>query len=299
MTDEFETTIRNVFGAKGEAWLHELPALIAECEQRWQIQVQAPFKLSYNYVAPAVRSDGTQCVLKLGVLSPDLSYEIEAMRVYAGRGICRLIDVDAERGAQLLERLLPGTMLSTLVPQQEEQATLIAAEVMRQLWRPAPAQHTLPTLAQWTAGLRSLRKEFAGGTGPFPAKLVAQAETLRQQLLSSSDDTTLLHGDLHHFNILRHGAGWLAIDPKGVMGERAYEIASFLYNPLDVEKITAQMLVRRVDQFSEILSLNRERIVGWGLVQAMLSAWWSYEGHEIGWEPMMGFAEMLAEMIGH
>ena len=150
MTDEFETTIRNVFGAKGEAWLHELPALIAECEQRWQIQVQTPFKLSYNYVAPAVRSDGTQCVLKLGVLSPDLSYEIEAMQVYAGRGICRLIDVDVERGAQLLERLLPGMLLSTLVPHQDEQATLIAAEVMRELWRPAPAQHTLPTLAQWT-----------------------------------------------------------------------------------------------------------------------------------------------------
>ena len=297
----FAHTIRTVFTEKGAAWLSRLPQLIDECEQRWQLRVKSPFKLSYNYVAPALRVDGACTVLKLGVPSDELTSEINALRIYAGRGICKLIEADEVRGILLLEQLQPGTVLSTLVPHQDEQATAIAAQVMRQLWQPVPAQHSFRTLESWTEGILEIRPKFNGGTGPFPERLVAQAESLRDQLLHSSHSyhsshsSVLLHGDLHHFNILQTEQAWLAIDPKGVVGERAYEIASFLYNPFDTP-ITKEMVLRRITQFAELLSLDYERLLGWGIVQAVLSAWWSFDSDEEGWQPMLGFAERVAEI---
>ncbi len=294
----FAHTIRIVFAEAGAAWLQQLPSLIDECEQRWHLRVQPPFKLSYNYVAPAVRADESLVVLKLGVPNDELTSEINALRLYAGRGICKLIEADEARGILLLEQLHPGTMLSTLVPHQDERATEIAAEVMRQLWQPAPAQHHFRTLESWTNGILEIREKFNGGTGPFPENLVAQAESLRAQLLSSTSNSNsnqfLLHGDLHHFNILQTEQGWRAIDPKGIIGEPAYEIASFLYNPNE-QLITQPMLARRIAQFSELLTLDRERLLGWGVVQAVLSAWWSFDSGEDGWQPMLGFAEMVSD----
>src|SRR6185312_13816429 len=104
---------------------------------RWAIQVAPPFaNLSYNYVAPAVRSDGAQLILKLGMPHPELSSEIAALGLYDGSGSARLIKADSEGGALLIERLLPGSLLLELT--EDDEATRIAAQVMCALWRPAP-----------------------------------------------------------------------------------------------------------------------------------------------------------------
>jgi streptomycin 6-kinase len=149
-------TICEVHGKTGAAWLNGFPALLDACAQRWSLTVGAPFAgLSYNYVAPAVRADGTPVVLKLGVPHRELVCEIEALRLYDGRGIARLLDADAEGGALLLERLEPGTMLSHLAETDDQQATRLAARVMRQLWRPAPSgPHPFPSVADWAGGCK-------------------------------------------------------------------------------------------------------------------------------------------------
>jgi streptomycin 6-kinase len=171
---------------------------------------------------------------------------------------------------------------------------------MRQLWRPAPADHPFPTTARWAQGLDRLRAEFGGGTGPFPRKIVEQAESLYNDLLASAGEPVLLHGDLHHFNILTaERAPWLAIDPKGVVGEPAYEIGALLRNP-DLDRYTpAEMKIlqgRRVELLSAALPVDRARILGWGIAQAVLSAWWDYEDHRRGWEPMVALAEIFAAL---
>lgn len=200
--EKFAQTIREGYSDKGTAWLEALPNLIGECEKRWSLTVRPPFPdLSYNYVAPAARADGTECVLKLGVVNPELLCEIEALRLYDGRGIVRLLEADPERGVLLLERLQPGIPLRLVA--DDEIATAIAAGVMQQLWRPIPANHPFPTVAGWARGMERLRQEFDGGTGPFSRKLVETAETLFADLLPSQAEPALLHGDLHHWNILR------------------------------------------------------------------------------------------------
>jgi len=137
--------------------------------------------------------------------------------------------------------------------------------------------------------------EFGGGTGPFSTRLVEQAETLFAQLIASMGEPMLLHGDLHHWNILSaEREPWLAIDTKGLVGEAEYEVGALLRNR---DLMSVQVLARRVDQLAEALGFDRDRIVAWGMAQGVLSAWWNYEDHGHGWEPTMVFAERMATLM--
>jgi streptomycin 6-kinase len=84
-----------------------------------------------------------------------------------------------------------------------------------------------------------------------------------------------------------------------VIGEPAYEIGAFLRNrlPDDLASSEARNLTaRRIDQFAEELSLERSRVRDWAMSQAVLSAWWTYEDHGYGWEPMVALAELITRL---
>lgn len=298
----FAHTITHTFGAAGEQWLTQLPALLSTCAARWQLTLGAPFPLNYNYVTAATRRDGQPVVLKLGVPNPELATEIAALQHYAGRGSVQLLAADWALGAFLLERVEPGTTLWDWAPEQDVRATTIAADLMRQLWRPPPPGPTpYPTVADWAQGLQGLRQHFQGGTGPFPTRLVAYAEGLFAELLPSQAPAVVLHGDLHHGNILRATRQrFLAIDPKGILGEPAYETGAWLRNPIpgfnawpDYQAVVR----RRVAQLAAELALEAQRIRGWGLAQAVLSAWWSFESHDPAWAATLDVATALIDQI--
>jgi streptomycin 6-kinase len=273
-----------------------LPALVREWEQRWSLVVGPAFvPLTYNYVASAVRRDGTPAVLKLGVPRDEARTEIAALRLFDGRGAARVLEAEPDRGALLLERLEPGTPLFEL--EDDEAATSIAAEVMRELWRPLPAGYPFPTVADWAGGFSRLRARFDGGTGPLPPALVAEAESLYAELLASAATPVLLHGDLHHWNTLDAGGAWRAIDPKGVAGEPVYEAGAWLRNPMPQllsHPDAGRLLARRMAQLADELGFDRQRIHGWAVAQAVLSAWWGIEDHDGSGKPWIAFAELLA-----
>lgn len=293
---QFARTIQTVFGAAGKAWLAALPELIETCLQRWSLQPLAAFpELSYNYVMRVIRLNGP-AVLKLGVPAIELSSEIAALEFYHGRGSVEIYAADAGLGAILIEELRPGTMLSRL--EDDDQATAIAAGVIQTLWQPAPTGQEFPlSVAGWAEGIPGLRRRYVGGSGPLAKHLVDRAEALFTELLASAGEPYLLHGDFHHFNILRaERAPWLAIDPKGVLGEPAYDLGAFLYNPTPAfprRRDLRRRLARRVDLLSEQLELDRQRVLAYGLAQAVLSACWSLESHEDGWEDTMRVAGEL------
>ena len=266
-------------GEAAVAWLERLPGVLADYERRWGITIGPPFNLSFNYVAPAVRADGTEVVVKVCSLTDEFPQQPEALRLVDGHGMVRLLEIDTTEEIMLLERLLPGTMLKEV--EDDEMTTSCAASVMQKIWRPVPENHPFKTIQDWGKGFERLRQSYAGGTGPFPEALVERAETLYRELSASMAEPVLLHGDLHHENILSaQREPWLAIDPKGVVGEAVYETGSWLRNPmpqlLDLP-YPGQILARRIDQFSEQLGFERARIRDWALAQAMLSAWWSME----------------------
>lgn len=302
LPEHFINTIQGTFGEKGRLWLQQLPALIQACAVRYELQVQtAVSNLSYNYVAPATRADGTEVMLKIGVPHRELLTEMASLQLCQGQGAVKLLASDAELGVLVLERLQPGRSLVGMFPDDDEEATRIAAAVMRRFWQPVPKDPIFPTIYDWSFGLQRLRNEFDGGVGPFPRKLVEQAESLFAELLPSIDDVVLLHGDLHHDNILAaEREPWLVIDPKGVIGEPAYEVGAWLRNPVpgifthpDLRELTG----RRIAILSEMLDLDRQRLMGWGMAQAVLSGWWSYEDEGYGWEDVLVCADVLAELM--
>jgi len=97
---------------------------------------------------------------------------------------------------------------------------------------------------------------------------------------------------------LHAGDTWLAIDPKGVVGDPGFEVGSMFYNPmpriLEVPNLE-QMLTRRVAQLSEELGMERARIRGWGLAQCVLNAWW---GVMMGEQLSLGILR-CAEILAH
>jgi streptomycin 6-kinase len=296
---DFVQRITDVYENDGAKWLEQLPALITRCEQRWDLRVHPPFPLSYNYVTPATRTDGTAVVLKLGVPGSVIDTEMAALRHYDGHGVVQLLDADDAWGALLIERLVPGTMLAQV--EDDEQTTIIAAGVMQQLWRPIDPGHPFPTTETWGQGFQRLRTEFDGGTGPFPKRLVEMAETLFRDLLASQAAPVLLHGDLHHYNILEaERQPWLALDPQGVVGEPAYEVGALLRNPsphIFTVPNLKQIQAWRADLLAEALGVDRERIVGWSMAQAVLSGWWSFEDHGSLEPCWLTCAEVLAELM--
>ena len=291
---DFTRNIRNSFGSAGEQFLVDLPVLLSAAARRWHLAIGRPFLLSYNYVCEARDARGQEVVLKIGVPNPELTSEIEALRLYDGHSAARLLDADAEKGLLLEERLRPGSMLADL--EDDEQATRIAAGVMRALWRPVPEQNHLIRLKDWFKGYQELRGSFGGGTGPFPARIVETAEGLVRDFFAEDEPPVVLHGDFHHCNVLRSGETWRVIDPKGVIGPRGYEAGPLLINPwpgLLQNGDAKRKIERRIAILSEQLGLERQRIRGWGIAHAVLSAWWACDEQGRGGEYPLRCAELF------
>ncbi len=243
------------------------------------MRVLPAFSLSYNYVAPVRLPNGAEAVLKLGVPNPELTTEIEALRYYDGAGAVQLFDADATDGILLMERVRPGMPLAHLG--DDDAATMIAADVMRRLWRPLSAGHPFPDLRRWTRSLRRYAEQSPPRGNALPALLVARSNDLLADLLASQPPPTLIHGDFHHWNILQaEREPWLAIDPKGVAAEPAFEVGPLVYNPVprvlswpDIRRVTA----RRLDLLADHLALDRQRLAACAFVATLLSACWDIE----------------------
>jgi len=317
LPDSFITTIQNVFKEDGEKFLAILPSLIEEASQCWGLtDVRPVSNLSYNFVASAKRGE-EEVILKMGVPSPEMASEMAALKLFNGNGACQLLEQDEEKSILLLERIIPGTMLSEL--EDDDERTHIAVDVMEKIWRPlslesdsllsvvqqqaAGLQSKFIQLSDWFDGLKKIRPHFHGGIGPFPKKLLERVESFLPELFADKN-IKLMHGDFHHFNILKSDRGWLVIDPKGVIGPVGYEVGPLMINPwnsiLDGSKPARSLIEgfqamtkRRVSILSERLGWEREKILNWATAHAVLSTWWSIEDRE-DWEYSILCAEVFS-----
>jgi streptomycin 6-kinase len=211
----------------------------------WGVRLGSPFTSSPGtYVAPA----GDSAVLKVRAASDwESDHEPQALLGWAGRGAVRLLRHDRTRRAVLVERAQPGEDLST-VP--ATRAIEIAATVAQLLW--LPAERDFPSIHSF---IPAWLDEVAAD---------AEVRTLYDKL--TRPPTTLVHGDLHHHNILRHGDSWVAIDPKPMAGEPEFDIAPLLWNPIG--HVPTQSSVEHcLDVFSSA-GLDRWRMHAWAIVRA-------------------------------
>ncbi len=280
LSPEFTRRMLELHGDAGAAWLAALPSIADDYARRWQLELApSPWPFTYSVVLPAVRADGSNAILKLAPPEDEWRSGAEALRWFDGRGSASLLEAEVEAGALLLERLSPGITLVQL--DNDDRATAIAGRVMRELWRPLPAEHPFITLVQWSSGLAVVRETYSGGSGPIPEPLLSAAEGYFAELLASAPPAVLLHGDLHHDNVLAaQRAPWLAIDPKGIAGEPAFEPAQFFLNPgewLHQHADLRPIMRRRLDILVDETGLDRERMRGYAIGKAVLSAWWDLE----------------------
>jgi streptomycin 6-kinase len=279
----------------GADWLDRLPRLVAECAARWDLEVGEPFApATVSYVAPVTRADGTPAVLKVNFPEPESEHEAAALAHWDGAGAARLLAADAERRALLVERCAPGEPLWRVA--DEDAANRAAAAVLRRLWRPPPAGHPFRALdaeaRRWAA---ELPRRYERHGRPFDRALLHSAVAWIDELLASPVPPVVIHQDLHGGNVLRAAREpFLAIDPKPLVGDPAFDVASLLRDrrgELAADPSPVRRMRRRLDQLSADLELDRERMRRWAVVHALA---WGMD--DAAWFPeIVACAAWLAE----
>ena len=240
----------------------------------WKVTIEETRETPWSLLGFGVRA-GVRVVLKLTKKSGDESHSGQVLRAFAGDGAVRVYEDETD--AVLLERLEPGDQLVELVKRgQDEEATRILAQVIGKLAHRNPPA-VCPTVADWRRGFD---RYLESADQQIPRELVHEARNLYQDLTTSQHTTMLLHGDLQHYNVLfDDNRGWVAIDPKGIVGELEYEVGALLRNPVELPDLYTNPLIfnRRVEILSEILGLDKSRVVNWYFAQSILSKIWDIE----------------------
>ena len=279
----FHSNIINIYGEKGKAWLDALPQLVAATSSKLDLRdLIEVANLTYNHVLSGFQSDHS-IILKLGLNHEALTREAFALRCFEGYGAVKVLAEDD--GILLLKRAVPGRSLKSYFPDKEHESIEIACGVIKKLHQAnIPTTHNFPHIKDW---LTALDKDWN-----IPKHYLQNARKLRDQLLQTSEADVLLHGDLHHDNILQNGDDWLVIDPKGAIGEPSYELAAFIRNPMpellnhaDVPNI----ILNRITHFAKIIELPSQRIFDWCFVNSVLAWAWALEdGCDSGyWERLV------------
>jgi streptomycin 6-kinase len=198
-----------------------------------------------------------------------------ALQAFDGYGTVRVFEYFD--GALLLERLNPGDSLTGMVhDRRDKEATDVLADVIGRM-SPSRSFANMPTVEDWGRGFE---RHEARANSEIPKPLLDSARRVYFELSATQGARRLLHGDLHHDNILLdRDRGWLAIDPKGVVGESEYEVGAALRNPYERPELFTEpsTITSRVERFQRELCLDGERILAWAFAQAVLSAIWAIE----------------------
>ncbi|HEV7504053.1 MAG TPA: aminoglycoside phosphotransferase family protein [Thermoanaerobaculia bacterium] len=264
--------------------------------REWRVAVDETFETATSLIAYG-RRDDDPVVLKLVKVRGDEWRSGEVLNAFGGRGMVRVLDFAP--GAMLLERLLPGCCLVDLsVNDRDDEATTVLAEVIGAM-SPDAAMSAFPTVRDWGLGFE---RYAASGQRLLPPEIVSHAEQVYGRLQDTQTRPRLLHGDLQHSNVLFDGErGWVAIDPKGVVGELEFEIGAALRNPIERPDLFAApaIIERRLSRFAIRLGLDADRALSWAFAQAVLSAIWDLEDGSAGHEtpPSLRLAEAIRSML--
>jgi streptomycin 6-kinase len=273
--------------------------------QLWQLSNMRLFThiaMPNNYVV-IVYSDQHKkdVVLKVG-LKEIIDTEIQALQYFQGEACVKLLQFDQEssdvNSALLLEYVQPGSSLKDLFLDGGEEASIeLFAQVVKKIHGNSDQkiQGNFQTIDQ---RLRLLHR-FQSKNNRLQ-KLLPQAAKLADQLIATQGKQYLLHGDLHHENILQCGDTWVMIDPQGVIGELEYEVGALIRNPLFelLDQLNLeQLILHRFERLSKLLNLDKRRIIDWSFVQAVLAACFTEENqNERGQNYFLVVAELIVKL---
>lgn len=274
---EIPAGLRAIEGEPGwHRWVEDLPRLARDVLADWRLAPDgAPRHGRCALVLPVRTSDGTPAALKLSWPHDEARHEHLALQHWHGHGAVELLRADPRRWALLLERLEPRDLHAV----DALEACEVVAGLYPLLHRPAvPQLDRLSALAaSWSERLHGLP-----ASAPVPRRLVEQAAALARDLAGDpATDGTLVHTDLHYENVLAGTrAPWLAIDPKPLSGDPAYEPAPMLWNRWDEVVASGDVrraVRRRLDTLTDGADLDRDRARDWVVVREVVDALWTLE----------------------
>jgi streptomycin 6-kinase len=242
----------------------DLPSAFRHHLERWALTPDgAPIVTATSRLLP-VRRRGAAAMLKVAIIDEERTGNL-LMRWWDGQGAARVLAQADD--AILLERAEGGCSLADLARgRQDDAASRIICAVLAQLHAPRarPAPPLVP-LTTWFGALEPAAGAEAG--------ILRLAAATASRLLATQQDIVVLHGDMHHGNVLDFGAhGWLAIDPKGLIGDRCFDYANMLCNPDHEIATKPGRLARQVAVVAAAAQLERSRLLAWIIAWAGLSA---------------------------
>ena len=236
--------------------------------KQWHLtQDGDPIITDTSWLLP-VSYKGASAMLKIAI-SDEERAGAALMVWWNGEGAARIFK--HENNALLMERAIGShSLVSMTKTGQDDEASKIICEVVTKLHaknkKPLPA--TLISLSTWFRSLHVAAIEHGG--------IFSQAALVAEELLNNPQEIVVLHGDIHHQNILDSGVhGWIAIDPKGLLGERGFDYANIFCNPNWEVATSPGRLTRQATIVAEAAGLERSRLIKWILAYAGLSAAWS------------------------
>lgn len=235
----------------------------------WGLVLGAPFVNATNCLVLRASHAGEQVVLRVPLCPEESGPGYHAQIAFSTGGGVSILARDEDTGSVLMPLISPGTMLSDAGLSAEEEVAACCSVILRfQPQMPA----TCMRIEDWYEPF--LQVTSAVG---IPDGLLMGAQRLADELLSSGPAPVLLHGDLHHFNLLDGGGVLFAIDPKGVVGDPCLEPAAFIRNPfttIEAAPDLPELMRIRIRTFADLLGLEAGRIWKWAIAQNVLSAWW-------------------------
>lgn len=265
----FAADVADRNGGTGRAWLGRLPDGVASLYDDWELVPEGPCWWGYCAIAlPVRRADDSPAVLKVSWPGPDQAPEAPTLRAWAGDGAVRLLDHDQGRWALLLERLDEKRDLSG-VPVGA--ALEVIGSLLRRLHR-ATAPAGVPSLSdaadRWA---EEIPARWSAAEPPWPGRVRDQVVATCRDL-GGVPTSRLLHADLHFENVLAaEREPWLAIDPKGLAGDPAFEAWPVLWNRF--EEYAGLRDVRwRLDAWCEAAGVDRDRAQAWARVRTVEDA---------------------------
>lgn len=257
--------------------------------QRWQLQPDGPAFETHSSLLMPVRYQGAAAMLKIA-REQEEKFGGLLMCWWQGEGAARVLAWHED--GILLERAQGSLSLPQMVRDGDDrQATAILCQVVARLHapRPQPLPELIP-LDQWFNSLWPAAQAHGG--------MLRLSATVAAELLTSPRELSVLHGDIHHDNVLDFGErGWLVIDPKRLYGERAFDYANIFCNPNYGVATDPDIFLRRVVQVCQLAGLDRQRLLQWILAWAGLSAAWFMEDGEAA-DIDYRVAELAARALG-